>query len=150
MRGIRILAVFVGLIIDLALSVVWSIVFSIGLILYLTQRPGHHASFSVPEIHALLRTVPVMLINTAAGGGTALIGGFVTGWVAKTDRGKNASALAIVELVVSLPFLVLMMNGYPAWYPLAGCIVTVALTLLGGYAANVILSEKSSPVPPIS
>jgi hypothetical protein len=80
-------------------------------------------------------------IDTAGGAVTSFIGGALTGWFARTHCLKNASALAVAELVSTLPFLPFM-KAYPLWFTIGDSMVAVAFILLGGYISQLIFGDK--------
>jgi hypothetical protein len=69
-------------------------------------------------------------------------GGFVTGWIAKHDRVKNAFALAVLNLIFSQAIKLISGSG-PISSVLVGIVRAVLATLCGGYLAKVASERKS-------
>ena len=69
-------------------------------------------------------------------------GGFVTGWIAKHDRVKNAFALAVLNLIFSQAIKLFSGSG-PVLSVLVAIVKSVLATLGGGYLAKLAFERKS-------
>ena len=68
-------------------------------------------------------------------------GGFVTGWIAKHDRVKNAFALTVLNLIFSQAIKLFSGSG-PVLSVLVGIVREVLATLGGGYLAKLAFERK--------
>lgn len=146
MKGIRILAVFLGWIVDLALSLTLGIILGIGLVVYLAVKSKHPGHFDLAAFNQLSISDPVLLMETGIGVVSSFVGGALTGWFAKTHRMKNVYALVVAELVFTIPFLPFM-KAYPIWFTVGSSVGAVVFIILGGWISKLVFDVPSSTAP---
>jgi hypothetical protein len=133
-RGISMKAVLIGVVLDWAASVflgaglaTWVIV---GVVL---QHPGQPPD--MPAIDHAIKTPLICLILCGAGGVISLIPGFATGWLARTQRIKNALVMSVVSAASSCVILPLT-HGYPAWYFPICTLASIVGCGMGGFFSD--------------
>jgi hypothetical protein len=140
MQGISLKAILVGAAIDLIMSFGMAIViaFCIGLFVYGVHQPGH--KLDAAAIRHVMHDDLYLSATTALGGFLTIFAGFITGWIAPSQKVKNALAMSFLSVVISLVLLPFM-GEYSPWYVLAGIFVTIGCGTLGGLFSQLILGR---------
>jgi hypothetical protein len=133
--GLSIKAVLIGVVIDWAASVflgaglaTWVIV---GEIL---QHPGH--SPDMVAVDRMIKAPFSCLILCGAGGAMSILPGFATGWLARTERIKNALVMSVASAASSCILLPLT-HGYPDWYFPICTLTSLVGCGIGGFLSDV-------------
>jgi hypothetical protein len=93
----------------------------------------------VSKTTALSQTAPLLLAGAGLGSFGSLIGGFTTGWIARSRRVGCGAIMGVCSVLASLPFW----YADPLWYNLMGAVVTLVLAPAGAWLAEVIFSPKA-------
>ena len=96
--------------------------------------------YRVPSTEELRNDLPLIILVEEII--CRFTGGFVTGWIAKHDRVKNAFALAVLDLI----FVEAITLSYPIFILslLRGIFTATLSTLCGGYLAKLVFGERVS------
>jgi hypothetical protein len=142
MRDVKYLAIFTGLAVDIGCSLGCGMVLGILMVIYhLSQGVPAPKLLEVMDGKHLAGSVPFLVTTLGLGGFGSLLGGFVTGWLAKVSEMKNASITGILSILLSVFFW----NMYPIWYNAAGCLFTVGPAIAGGFFSHVIFGHRPPP-----
>lgn len=144
-KGLKFLAILTGFVTDIGGSFVVGVLFGITLFIF-------HAAQGMPtrEIVAQLdskhlqQSMILMSASLGLGSFCSLLGGFVTGWMAKASQVKNGFVMGFF----SIAFGSFFWASNPLWYDVVGAIFTLAATTFGAYVAPLILGVGPTPPPP--
>ena len=103
--GWKVLAVFVGLVTDIGISLVLGLGLGLALSFYLIAH-GVAMHDLVPKVTTLTQTTPLLLAGAGLGSLGSLIGGFVTGWIAGSQRVVCGAIMAVCSVLARHPILV--------------------------------------------
>jgi hypothetical protein len=116
-RGISLKAVLLGVLIDWAMSLLVGMVIGIVVVIYAVAEL-HIAPTDSAKIKELLHSDWNCALVCVVGGVTTIIPGIATGWIARSNRVKNAFVMTIVSTLASLVMLPLMRGDRgPAFGP---------------------------------
>jgi len=140
---LRFLAIIVGLAVDIVGSLALGFVFGIVLVVFHLMQgiPIQDIATQMDAKH-LNQSVIFLLASLGVGGIGSLVGGFVTGWMAKASRVTNGFAMGILSTLVSIPFW----GTDPLWFNLLGVVMTMGMATTGAYFADLIF--RRAPLPP--
>lgn len=116
---------------------------------YVVMSIGIMALFMVAFPNPTLAATPsmnFMLFSLAYGFVFAVIGGYVTAWIAKRAEMKHTLALIGLGIVMGIVSVVMAAVKQPKWYQSGNFVVMIAGNLLGGYlrARQVATSPRPS------
>lgn len=133
-KRFRVWAVVAGVATDFASSFVVGIVSSVVLTIVLLAQGTPQE-----ELAETMKQLPFALFGLVAGLGCTILGGFVSGKVAKQSKVRHGLAVGVVSTLLASPFWV----PSPLWYT-AVCILTVTpAAMLGAYMAKRPVVESS-------
>jgi hypothetical protein len=141
--GWKILGIVVGLVTDIAVSLILGLLFGLVLAAYLAGQ-GVAAHDLAAQITALQKEPYIILAEIGLGSFGSLIGGFVTGWIARSHRVVCGAIMGFCSCLAALPFW----PGEPLWSNLLGLLMTLMLATGGGWAAEAILGRTALTPPP--
>ncbi len=130
-RGLRvsIKAVLVGLIVDLAGSLLFGAASGVALGIILAVRGGAGAA----QLEAGLESNVWILLSSLVGGcAFTVLGGFVAGRMARQRQLLHGLLVGLASVVVFLLFV----SQTPLWYSVAGMLVTPPAGAAGGFLAR--------------
>jgi len=144
LRGIRFWAIMAGVAVDVGASIGSGIIVGCSVIWYgMVRHTPLKDVFSLmadPEFHRLM---PVLLAILGLGGFSSLIGGFTTGWVARSHEAKNGLLTGVVSTLVGIPFW----DACATWYVVLGVTTTIVSAWAGAFLAPIIL-KRQVPLAP--
>ena len=142
MKDIRFLAIFAGLAVDIGGSLGAGLAMGIVIALFhlMQGMPIKELSAAMDQKH-LLASIPIDLANLGAGGFFSLLGGFVTGWIARVSRTKNACIMGVVSTALSVFFWAYE----PMWMNALGCVFTLIPATLGGVFSQALFGHRTPP-----
>jgi hypothetical protein len=142
LQGIRIKAVLIGVGVTWAVSALLGAAIGMWVVAEVEMlRPGQPPDLA--EFERALKSDSMALAACLWGGLASLIPGFVTGWIARAHRVKNALVMSLLTAATSCVLLPLM-HGYPAWYfPLCSAFSVVFCTV-GGFLSDLAFGTKSA------
>jgi hypothetical protein len=141
MKEIKFLAIIIGVVVDVAGSLVSGFAIGIFLVIFHVAQgmPIKDVSVALDQKH-LNQSIPFDLASLGVGGFFSMVGGFVTGWMAKAGQIKNGMLMGVVSTLLSIFFW-----GYdPFWVNAAGCFFTLIPATAGGYMAYVFFGGRPS------
>ncbi|HEX8161204.1 MAG TPA: hypothetical protein VF538_04990 [Pyrinomonadaceae bacterium] len=77
-------------------------------------------------------SVPVLFLMLSYSTGYEVLGGYVTGWVARRREVAHALALGLLQLAMGIVATIKMWGFAPAWWQLALLALVVPATVAGG------------------
>jgi hypothetical protein len=141
--GRNILGVFVGVVTDIVVSMILGLLFGVLLGAYELAQ-GVHALDLVAHPNKFVQQAPALLAEAGLGAFGSLVGGFVTGWIARTNRVVCGIIMGCGSVLVSLPFW----YASPLWYNILGAFLTIGMATAGAFAAEALLGRTLPPAPP--
>ena len=138
----KILGVIIGVVTDVTISLLLGIIFGIGIAIFLAVR-GVNPNDLGPQITSLLKEPYMKLANAGLGCFGSLVGGFVTGWIARTNRVLCGAIMGLGSVVISIPFW----NQEPLWFNVLGIVLTLAMATCGAWLAEAVFGRRSLPPP---
>jgi len=144
MKDVKFLAICVGVVVDIAGSFAAGLVMGIILVIFhLAQGTQLKDIASVMDQKHLSQSIPFNLASLGVGGFFSMVGGLVTGWMAKVSPTKNGLIMGIFSTLLSIFFW-----GYdPAWVNAAGCFFTIIPATVGGYLAFIFFGRRYPTSP---
>jgi hypothetical protein len=144
MRGLKILAIFVGLITDIGSSLIFGLLFGIALVVFhaVQGTPLKEIAENAQNIH---QSPVLLLASLGLGSMGTLLGSFVTGWMAKHHRIMNGLVMGLCSTL----FGALFWGKDPIWYDGLGAFCTIGMSACGAYFADLIFGRVSPPPSPI-
>lgn len=97
-----------------------------------------------PESFPTMETIPGppwLVLELLLGLAFTVLAGFVAGAIAGRAEVKHAMALGIAGLVLSLGSMIYYFGRQPLWFQLAGLILVLPASVLGGY-----LRQRARPL----
>ncbi len=142
MKDFKFLAIFLGLILDIAGSLFSGIIIAILLMAYdaLLGMSLKNIMVEMDAVH-LSHNLLAQLLGLGFGEFFTFAGGFLVGWMARGYEVKNALTMGLVSAVLGLAFW----SFYPAWYNIVCLLLTPAVGTAGGRVARIVFV---SPRPP--
>lgn len=145
MKDIKFFAIFVGTVVTILGALASGIV--LGIFLMFTHpmqdmlAKGAPVTDIVVAMEKLMtQSISMNLASLGLGGFFCLVGGFVTGWIAKTSVVKNALIMSIISGLLGLLFI----TFYSAWYEVVCWLFTIGPAMAGGYLASVFIRPRPS------
>ena len=108
---------------------------------YLVMAGGVGALFGVMRIvlsgiypeEGKAPSLAFMIMILALGGVCAVVGGYVTGVVAKRAEAKHALALGAVAVLLGIIYMMMVGGLQPVWYPFQLILIVAPALWLGGW-----------------
>ena len=139
MKDVKFLAIFAGSVVAMVGSLASGLVLGIILIIYhVSQGTPLKDMSSVMDQKHLSNSMPLLVCSLGLGGFFCLVGGFVTGWMAKVSPMKNGLLMGVLSTLLTVFFW----SYYPAWFNVVGSVFTIGPAMAGGYLAQVFLSRR--------
>lgn len=134
MKGIRVLAVVVGLIVDVAGGALVGVVrVIVAAVIAVTTRGASGAAAAVlSAAHSPVYQALGLLGTTFFVG----VGGYVAARMSRPNGVSNAIAVAILDLALSITLFVAMPGVTPIWKAILGAVVTIPAAWIGARLAE--------------
>jgi hypothetical protein len=139
MKDIKFFAIFVGLIVDIFGSLFSGIVISIVVAIYLAVQGMPLKQISVQLSSTEEQSFLALHAAIGIGEFSTFVGGFVTGWMAKSAQLKNALIMGILSTLLGALFW----SFNPLWFNIVCIPFTPASAAVGGYLAYVFFGQRS-------
>jgi hypothetical protein len=130
-------AILLGFVVDFSGSVAFGVICGVVAGVMQAGRGGDPAEAT----QMLLNSPRYLTAGLIVGSLFVVVGGFVTGRIARHDRILNGLALGIVDLILGLTYL----GQLPAWYHTIAMVVTIPCALLGAWLAMVNFPNHEPP-----
>jgi hypothetical protein len=144
MSGLKFGAISIGVIVDISTSLIFGALFGAVMMAFLLAR-GLSAADAQAQIENNAHAPIVEFLGLGLGGLGSLIGGFVTGWLAKYHRVLNGAAAGILSTLIGLIF-----GGQdPLWLDVLGVICTIGPATSGAYLSQLVFGHTRPPAPPL-
>ena len=141
MKGLKFLAIIVGLVVDIFGSLLSGLFIGIAMVIFYASQGMSMKEISVQlDAAHLNQSLPFLLSSAGVGGFFTVVGGFVTGWMAKTYELKNALIMGLL----SVAFGALFWSFSPMWFNVAGALITPPSAMAGGYFAQCIFTARNT------
>lgn len=135
LTGVRIRPIVAGVIVDYVSTAVLGTLY---LIVFSIKEGVENGDLSEEAIKKLLASPEHLLILGIIGVLCTVLGGYISGRLAKDVEVKHGTLVGLVSLVlVALQEVMLVESSpVPQWYEVVGYLVTVPAAALGGYLAQ--------------
>jgi len=80
-----------------------------------------------------VESVPVLFLMMFYSLAYSVLGGYVTGWIARRSEVKHAFVLGLLQLAMGLVATIQMWDTAPAWWHVTFLVLLVPANMLGGY-----------------
>ncbi len=137
----RILAIVAGVITDILSSSVLQILFVILITIVLMAKGQTSKDVMADMTPGPNASIPLLLALSGIGAVGSLLGGFVTGWIARHHRLFNAFLTGSISVLTAVYFI----KEYPIWYDCLGVVLTIGPAVAGGYFADLIFGRAEPP-----
>jgi hypothetical protein len=140
MKDIKFIAILVGVVVEYLITIVATIVMVTLMIVYYLPEKHVPANELHRFIHQTMHSLPALIASLVLGAIGPLIGGFVTGWMAKSSRIKNALFMGVISTIPGFFF----MSEFPAWYDALSLLFTIGPAAVGGYFAQCLFGSRQA------
>ena len=141
LKGISFKAILLGIVSFVAIEGAGGIFLGIALVIFISKTHDRHAHSYYDTINRFNHSLSMMLIMLGLGVGSSVLSGAVTGWIAPTNRIKNAAIMYLVLVILSQP-LSLIVGDYPLWFDIVGLVSGIVSAVLGGWIVQLIYDDR--------
>jgi ABC-type thiamin/hydroxymethylpyrimidine transport system permease subunit len=139
MKDLKFLAIFVGWVVDIFGTLLFGFGMTIVLMIFFAAQGMPLKQITVQTNTAHLdQSLPILLASLGIGGFSTVVGGFVTGWMAKVSQLKNAVVMGLLSTL----FGVVFWSFSPLWFNIVCTLITPAAAATGGYFAQCIFVPR--------
>jgi hypothetical protein len=142
MKDFKFLAIVVGVVVEYLVTTLVTIIMATLMIAYYICERHVPAKELHILMHHTLHSWSALMASLVLGAFGPVIGGFVTGWMAKISMPKNALIMGVISTIPCSLF----MSEFPAWYDTLSLLFTIGPAVAGGYLAHVFLSSRPQSV----
>ena len=140
LKNVSFKAVSIGFLVDFIGTTIFALLYSIIVASFLVAQ-GHQ----LDEINRMLHdSILLNLIPLFIGVFFAVLGGFLAGIIAESDKMKNASVIGIISLFLTTISFIVFKTTEPLWYNMISFLLPVPSALLGGFLALKVSKSKMS------
>jgi len=141
LKGISFKAILIGIVSFVAIEVAGGIFLGIAIVIFISKTHDSHAHSYYDTINRLNHSLSMMLIMLGLGIGSGVLSGAATGWIAPTNRIKNAFIMYLALIILSQP-LSLIVGDYPLWFDIVGLVSGIASAMLGGWIVQLLYDDR--------